>query len=312
MKTKNEKTSTENNKKTTLKRTKKAKNKKVVNHIDNAKIKSDQTNFIDIYLKSDGSAIKTFFRLYKGHYWELVLSTFFWFLKTSPVWIFPIITANLIDLVTEKQAGVDVMPLFIANIVFAVLIHVQNIPTHTLHTKFFSKARRSVEAGLRGAMVRKLQHLSISFHKEMETGKIQSKVMRDVENIEALSAQILISLLDIVVSVIVTCSVIIAKNPIIFFIFLVAVPIAVFAVMPFRKAINKHNKNFHKEIEKTSSNVMDMVELIPVTRSHALENKEINKMNKQLYNVANRGYELDIINNLFASVTWVVISILQR
>lgn len=302
MKTKNVKSKTD-------KKPKKSAKIKNVNHIDSAKIKSDQADFINIYLKSDGSAIKTFFRLYKGHYGDLVLSTFFWFLKTCPVWIYPIITANLIDLVAEKQAGINVMPLFIANIVFALVIHLQNIPTHTLHTKFFSRARRSVEAGLRGAMVRKLQHLSISFHKEMETGKIQSKVMRDVENIEALSAQILISLLDIVVSVIVTCSVIISKNPIIFLIFLVAVPVAVLSVMPFRKAITKRNKVFHKEIEKTSSNVMDMVELIPVTRSHALENKEINKMNKQLYNVANRGYELDIINNLFASVTWVVISI---
>lgn len=282
---------------------------KPISYIDSGKIKADQTEFIQTYLKSDGSAIKTFFRLYKGHYGELVLSTIFWFLKTSPVWIFPIITANLIDLVLEKQDGVNVMPLFIANIVFAVLIHIQNIPTHTLHTKFFSKARRSVEAGLRGAMVRKLQHLSISFHKEMETGKIQSKVMRDVENIEVLSSQILITLLDIVVSIVVTCSVIIVKNPVIFFIFLIAVPIAVLSVMPFRKILSKQNKSFHKEIEKTSSNVMDMVELIPVTRSHALENKEINKMNKQLYNVANRGYELDITNNLFASVTWVVISV---
>ncbi len=305
MKTDNSKTNTKKIKESN----KKIKKNKSKNHIDNAKIKSDQADFIEAYLKSDGSNLKTFFRLYKGHYGELILSTIFWFLKTSPTWILPIITANLIDLVAEKQAGVDVMPIFIANVIFAILIHVQNIPTHTLHTKFFAKARRSVEAGLRGAMVRKLQHLSISFHKEMETGKIQSKVMRDVENIEVLSSQILITLLDIVVSIIITCSVIIAKNPTIFFIFLVAVPVAVLSVMPFKNILSRQNKNFHKEIEKTSSDVMDMVELIPVTRSHALENKEINKMNKRLYNVANRGYELDITNGLFGSVTWVVISI---
>lgn len=283
----------------------KAKN---ANHIDNGKIKTDQTDFIETYLKSDGSTTKTFFRLYKGHYGELLLSTLFWFLKTSPIWILPIITANLIDLVAEKPTG-NIMHVFIANIIFAVIIHVQNIPTHTLHTMYFSKARRSVEAGLRGAMVRKLQHLSISFHKEMESGRIQSKVMRDVENIETLSAQILITLLDVIVSLIVTCAIIISKNPVIFLIFVIAIPIAVLSVMPFRNILKKQNKSFHKEIEKTSSNVMDMVELIPVTRSHALENKEINKMNKQLYNVANRGYELDITNALFGSVTWVVMSL---
>lgn len=281
---------------------------KNANHIDSGKIKADQTDFIDTYLKSDGSSTKTFFRLYKGHYGELLLSTFFWCLKSTPSWVLPIITANLIDLVVERPSG-HIIPIFVANIILALVVHLQNIPTHVLHTKYFSKARRSVEAGLRGAMVRKLQHLSISFHKEMESGKIQSKVMRDVENIETLSAQILITALDVIVSLIITSTVIISKNPIIFLIFVVAIPVAVLAVMPFRNALRKQNKSFHKEIEKTSSSVMDMVELIPVTRSHALENKEIIKMNKQLYNVANRGYELDITNALFGSVTWVVMSL---
>jgi len=297
------------NSKITKKPTKKTTKNKNSTHFDNAKIKSDQTDFIKTYLRSDGSALKTFFRLYKGHYGELILSTIFWLLKYSPIWIMPIITANLIDLVTQKHSGVNVMPIFIANIVFALVINLQNIPNTILHSKYFSKAKRSVEAGLRGAMVRKLQHLSISFHKEMETGKIQSKVMRDVENIEVLSSQILINLLDIVSSIIVTCSVIIVKNPLIFLIFLVAVPAAAFTVMPFRNILKKQNKNFHKEIEKTSSDVMDMVELIPVTRSHALENKEIRKMNKQIFNVANRGYELDVTTGLFNSLAWEVIAL---
>lgn len=281
---------------------------KTVNHIDSGKVKADQTDFIKTYLKSDGSSTKTFFRLYKGHYGELLLSTLFWCLKSTPAWILPIITANLIDLVVERPSG-KIIPIFVTNVVFAIIVSLQNIPTHVLHTKFFSKARRSVEAGLRGAMVRKLQQLSISFHKEMETGKIQSKVMRDVENIETLSAQILITAFDVIFSLIIISTVIISKNPIIFLIFVVSIPVAVLAVAPFKNALRKQNKNFHKEIEKTSSSVMDMVELIPVTRSHALENKEILKMNKQLYNVANRGYELDITNALFGSVTWVVMSL---
>lgn len=281
---------------------------KTVNHIDSGKVKADQTDFIETYLKSDGSSTKTFFRLYKGHYGELLLSTLFWCLKSTPAWILPIITANLIDLVVDRPSG-QIIPIFVTNVVFAIILTLQNIPTHVLHTKFFSKARRSVEAGLRGAMVRKLQQLSISFHKEMETGKIQSKVMRDVENIETLSAQILITAFDVIFSLIIISTVIISKNPIIFLIFVVSIPVAVLAVAPFKNALRKQNKNFHKEIEKTSSSVMDMVELIPVTRSHALEDKEILKMNKQLYNVANRGYELDITNALFGSVTWVVMSL---
>ena len=299
----------ENSKDDFKKKNKKNSKKKNAKHIDSDKIKSDQTDFINAYLRSDGSSLKTFFRLYKGHYGELALSTLFWILKSSPVWIFPIITANLIDLVIQKQTGANVMPIFIFNIVLAFFVYLQNILTTTLHSKYFNKAKRSVEAGLRGAMVRKLQFLSISFHKEMETGKIQSKVMRDVENIEMFSNQMLVTTIDIAISVFVTSFIIITKNPIIFLVFLVTVPVAAFSVLPFKNILKKQNKDFHQEIEKTSAAVMDMVELIPVTRSHALENTEINKINKQLYKVANRGYELDITNSLFGSTTWVITSI---
>lgn len=284
-------------------------NKKVTKCIDSAKIKSDQTDFINAYLASDGSSLKLFFRLYKGHYGELILSAIFLILKSSPNWIFPIITANLIDLVVQKQAGVSVMPIFIFNVALAFVVYIQNILTTTLHSKYFNRAKRSVEAGLRGAMIRKLQFLSISFYKEMETGKIQSKVMRDVENIELFSSQMLVTTISIAASVLVTGTIIIIKNPIIFLVFVVTVPIAAFSVLPFKNILKKQNKSFHKEMEKTSAAVMDMVELIPVTRSHALENTEINKINKQLYNVASRGYELDITNSLFGSTTWVIISI---
>ena len=92
-----------------------------------------------------------------------------------------------------------------------------------LHIKYFSLARRNVEAGLRGAMIRKLQQLSISFHKEMQSGRIQSKVMRDVEAVEAFSSQLFGTVLDILLSMTVTVAVVISKNITVFFIFLVTV-----------------------------------------------------------------------------------------
>ncbi len=276
-------------------------------HINTDKIKSDETSFIETYLKSDGSSIKTLVRLYKGHYFDLFLSAIFYVIKSSPTWVLPIITANLINLAVNP--GENRMFLFTVNIVVAVIVHVQNIPTHILHTRYFSRARRSVEAGLRGAMVRKLQHLSISFHKEMESGRIQSKVMRDVENIELLSFQVINTIFDVAMTFIISAVVIIGKSPLIFLIFLISLPVACASITPFLTRMRTQNKKFHREIEKTSSDVMDMLELIPVTRAHALENKEISKMNKRLTRVANRGYELDITQSFFGSVVWVVMSL---
>ena len=64
-------------------------------------------------------------------------------------------------------------------------------------------------------------------------------------------------------------------------------------------------------MEETSAQGMEMVEMIPVTRAHALEEKEINKMNAQLFAVAEKGYKLDVIQSVFGSVGWAVFQIFQ-
>ena len=279
------------------------------NVFNDAKIKSDETRYIETYLKGDSGAMKIFFRLYKGYYGHLILSSFLYIIEVSFHWIVPLITANLINLAIAPTANAT--EVFIVNIAIALFVYLINIPAYTMRMKHLSIAKRSVEAGLRGAMVRKLQHLSISFHKEMETGKIHSKVMRDVENIETFSVHIINTAFDVVLTVLVTSAIILSKNVTIFIMFLVAVPIGVLSMVPFRNSIRKRNKDLHQEIEKTSSNVMDMVELIPVTRSHALEDKEINKMNKQISNVAKSGYKLDVINSFFVSSTFMTMSIIN-
>lgn len=288
-------------------------NEKTTNNIksrfNEEAILKDEEAFIKAYSTKKVNAFKLLAMLYKGHFFKLFLSVIFFIIKSAPTWIIPIITANIIDIATLRPENST--QLFITNIVFAVIVLAINIPFHTLHVKFFSLARRSVEAGLRGAMIRKLQQLSISFHKNIPSGRIQSKVMRDVEGVEALSGQIFHLLLEIGFSMIVTIAIVISKNITIFFIFLITIPVAVFCMLPFRKGMRTNNRLFRKEVENTSSEVMDMISLIPITRAHALEEEEIYKLTHRVTNVAERGYKLDIINSFFGSVNWVVFSAFQ-
>lgn len=62
----------------------------------------------------------------------------------------------------------------------------------------------------------------------MQSGCLQSKIMRDVEQIETLSEQIFISMLGIIVSI-VAALVVVIKNPAVFLFFLTTVPIAIWA-----------------------------------------------------------------------------------
>ncbi len=273
------------------------------------KVKKDEERFIKTYIETEGSALKIFLNLYKGYYGRLLLSGFFFIIKNLAFWLIPLITANMIDLVVNPNK--NNMKLIIINIVIALFLYSLNIPFHMLHVKHFSYAKRSVEAGLRGAMIRKLQQLSISFHKEMESGRIQSKVMRDVESIEIFSSQMVTIVFDTVLTLLITSAIIISKNITVFLIFLITIPVGVLTVIPFRKKMRTQNSNFRKEIETTSSEIMDMVELVPITRAHALENREINKLTKQITKVAQRGHELDLFQSIFGATAWVVMRLFQ-
>ena len=278
-------------------------------HFDNADILQQDQNFIDYYTTGESHPIRLLFKLYRGHYGKLLLSAFFFVLKVSPTWVLPIVTANVINIATQHQPGTAIYIVY--NIAVELFLVAMNVPTHYLHVRFYSLATRSVEAGLRGAMVRKLQQLSITFHKEMESGRIQSKVMRDVEAIEAFSSQVMISLLSIILNIIVALSVVFATNRTVFVFFILCAPVGGFTVQLFRKNIRRRNREFRKEIERTSATVMEMVELVPVTRAHALENREIHRMTDQLNMVAEKGYRLDVIQNMFTAAGWVVFQSFQ-
>ena len=282
------------------------KSKKILN---SAEILKREEQFIDCYRRYNGKGLRILLGLYKGDYNNLFFSSLFFIIKSIPEWVMPLITADVINVVISKPDNI-VFRLML-DFIIALVVLLQNIPTHMLHSHFFSKAKRRVEAGLRGAMVRKLQQLSIGFHKEMPTGKIQSKVMRDVENVEVLSSQIFTMVMRIVSNMAITLTVVLTKSLPVFFMFLICIPFFAFVMAKFKNPLRSSNSEFRKTVENTSSNVIDMIELVPVTRAHALEEKEIKKITTEVTDVAHKGYKLDFIQSLFGSVIWVLMSLAQ-
>ena len=283
--------------------------KKLKRSIDDLNQNSQEDRFIMAYNKYTNNPIKVLLCFYKPHYFQFILSSIFYILKHVCVWVLPIVTANVINIAID--GGDDGVQRIILNIVVISVLVVFNFPMNYLHTKCRSRAIRSVESGLRGALVKKLQQLSISYHTDIESGRLQSKVMRDVEAVETLSSQLFVSLLNIALNLVVALSVTLAKSRIVFIFFLVCVPIAAYTIVIFRDKIKTRNYEFRKEMEETSSKVMEMVELIPITRAHALENLEIRKMTSQLHKVANKGYLLDMVQANFSAISWGVFQLSQ-
>ncbi|MBQ8826777.1 MAG: ABC transporter ATP-binding protein [Oscillospiraceae bacterium] len=270
---------------------------------------ADKEVILESFRRNKDNKLKTLLGIYKGQYLRLFIAVVLFAVKHCPVWVLPIVTANIINIASspDENALRDIT----LNVVIMIILAAQNVLSNYFHVYSYAKVIRSVEAGLRSAMVAKLQRLSMTFHNEIQAGRLQSKIIRDVEQIEGLSSQIFISVLSIILNIIVAFTVVVSSSMPVFLFFIGTIPVAVIIRTVFRKSINTRNREFRKEMEETSVSVMEMTELIPVTRAHALEETETKKLDRQLKKTAEKGFRLDVIQSLFGSISWASFQIFQ-
>jgi ATP-binding cassette subfamily B protein len=150
-----------------------------------------------------------------------------------------------------------------------------------------------------------MQQLSIGYYQKTNAGALQTKVVRDVENIEQMLRHMsdggLAALNGLIAAVVVTA--IRVPNFLIFFI-LVA-PIASITIIRLRKSLNEYNEDFRSQIEKMSSRVNEMTTLLTVTRAHGLERRAVGRMKDSFASVQEAGLKLDRINGRFNAAAWV-------
>lgn len=259
--------------------------------------------------KNKNNNLKLLFSMFRGHYKNLAGSVFFYILKHSPVWIFPIVTANIMNMITKRPD--NALFLILMQCGFMALCFTQNIFTSYIHVWFYAKTVRAIEKELRFELVKKLQSLTMYFHRGIEAGRLQSKIIRDVEQVQTLASQIFITIFGIILDIVVAFSVIGYKNKMVLLVFLCTIPIAVFCVLIFKDKMKEYNREFREMMEDTSVKVMEMVDLIPITRAHALEKEEIKKMQKQFQKLEIRGLKLDMIQTWFGAISWVIFQIFQ-
>lgn len=287
--------------------------KKKIRWVDKREIPEEGLERFDEYLqtysRNRNHPFKILCSFYKGHQWQMIQACFFLIVQRTPVWVIPIATANIINAATYRAD--DSMEKILINLVVVLLVTMQNVGTNYLAVKKYAGVNRKIEASLRNAMVRRLQQLSIMFHKEVQSGKLQSKIMRDVENVTELLNQIFRVLFFFVLDVSVAVVMTLRKSPVVFLFFLIVVPFVVIAMRTFRKPIRETNRKFRSEVENTQGAVAEMLEMIPVARAHGLQEVEINKMNGYLSRIMSSGYNLDMIIAVFSAVNWVLFQSFQ-
>ncbi|MBR5152531.1 MAG: ABC transporter ATP-binding protein [Clostridia bacterium] len=248
-------------------------------------------------------------RLIRQHYGGLLLSTVLFIIKNSPIYVIPIVTAEVINAVADGGADAS-RKLFIYAILLAVLLF-QNIPTHVLYSKYTDRMLRTISAGFRNTLVKKLQHLSLTYHKEIESGRIQSKFLRDIDAIEFLNTHFVKSVIPAIIGILVSIGVAISKSLTVTLFFAIMIPVNVSVVYFFRHSMSDSNRKFRAENENISAKISSMIDMIPVTKAHGLENTEIAVLEKNIQKLRDQGLILDRVNAYFGSVSWVVSQVMS-
>ncbi len=247
-------------------------------------------------------------RLISRYRGGIFVSSILYVIKHSPVWLIPLVTAEVINTVTS---GEDVVKRLSIYAVLLLLLLAQNIPMHILYSKHIDKILRTISAGLRNTMVKKLQSLSLTYHKELESGRIQSKFLRDIEAIEFLNTHLMKTVIPALIGVIASIVIAAMKSGKVTLFFMVLVPINVFVVYFFRHGMTDANRRFRNENENISAKVSSMIDMIPVTKAHGLENEEIAALEGKIQKLRNEGLLLDRVNAYFGSVSWVLSQIMS-
>ena len=249
-----------------------------------------------------------FGKIIKMNFCPLFFSSLLYILQTAPVWLMPLVTADIIDVVTRAvggaitaQAALHAVAIDALVITIAIL---QNEPTTLLRMTLISKMLRRTSAGIKSCVVRKLQSLSITYAKDMETGKIQSKFLKDTDATDTLFSSLVNTIIPNIISAVIATVIAFSKNGIVALFFLCVVPFNVLLSRLFSKKIRSRYRELRVRTETMSARLATMLEMMQITKAHGLEQTEISAVNTSISGVEEAGKKVDVTAARFGSWAW--------
>lgn len=246
--------------------------------------------------------LRTLVRFYGSTWPHLVLAIIYYVIKQSPIWLLPILTASIIDLVAGGASAHLTAVLGLGALM--TLDVVQNIPMHYLYMRHLSIATRRLEMNLRSALARRFQYLAIHFYHGRDSGLLQTKVIRDVEMVQQTIQLVWDTVPSALISLFIALLVTALRVPWFLVFYALTIPLAALVILRSRGQLQRQNQRFRHEVEAVSARVSEMLRLVPLTRAHGNEQEEIRRVEADLENLRASGRALDSVNAVFGATTW--------
>ena len=231
---------------------------------------------------------------------RLVVAALAFAVKDSPLWILPLVTAAVVDaLVAGDPPEALLAPAAAGAATIAI-----NIAANGVFVRFFSSSVRSMGARLREALAVRLQLLSFGYHSRGSASVVQTKIVRDVENLELMLQQAFGPLLNAVVILVGAGVATAVRVPQFLPVLALTLPLAAGLILWLRSRTAASNETFRLDVETMSSAVGEMSALLEVTRAHGLEQVSVRRVVDAAHRVERAGTRLDRLNGRFGALSW--------
>ena len=183
--------------------------------------------------------------------------------------LLPVFVSNIINIVTDTGSFFNLPVL--ANILMAVAALSVNLICFWLDSRYYRRFTRAVEAGIRMALVQKLQVLSMRFHTASQSGVVLSKVVSDVQFIQMLIYDRFQELLYMGEDILFIIVISLMKLPLMLAFYAVIVPVAAYLLHRFMGPLQNRRAGMRQQNEQVGAAVKEMLEMEDLNRAHGLE-----------------------------------------
>jgi ATP-binding cassette subfamily B protein len=243
-------------------------------------------------------------KLIRRDWRKILYTTLLYIIQCSPAWVLPLVTSDVIDTLTYMPDGY--VTRFIMDGAILLFFLILNVPMTIWRSAVQNKWTRSTTAEVKSGVMRKLQRLSITYHKEMQEGKIQSKLLRDVESFSGYLNTLLNGLMPNICGLVVSSIIAFTKSPMVSLFFVALVPCNVLTVRIFHKKIRTNIRNFRIENESLSATLTTSLQMLTVSKAHGLAATEMHNIDKKIDSTTQAGLRLDKTYSFFGSASWVM------
>ena len=252
---------------------------------------------------------RTLWRLFADQRGKVMGAVALFVIKQSPASLMPLAVGMIVDALTPLHDGSFRRVLWIAGVYLLLLA--QNPFLHTAFARIMSGLLRHMQFNLRSALVERLQQLAVSFHEDKQSSALQTKILRDVDAIDGLCRYLMLNGLNGLLVILYVTVIALVRQPILALYFLVTVPAGIALLKLFDRRFKEQFKALRIETEQMNTRVGEMLQMLPVTRAHGLEEQETRSVRSVFQRLSERGLQVDTLTELFASSSWFTFIVFQ-